>query len=398
MTVHAPEKMDNLASRLRTMAKGRDTLDVARFQFIDLEDVRDAYGERWPAQKARIEDVAEGFLRRRINPEDMLITAGGGFLVVFGSAAGDAADAAAGALSHGLNEFFLGEVGETPSPRFAATSVAMPVKDLSDAFGHVEIKEIASPIEPSNLPSVDWRYQPVWDVRKETLSSWYLTPHSKKTSERLPGYQFESVSVTAAQLAAVDEAGLLVSEETLQELIPQGKQVLIGASIHASTMTNLATRAKILSIIDRFDQGLTRYRILKIAGVAPGFPRLYLNEIVSLLKAKVPNVVIGATWDEPDMAGLIQSGPVAVGVTLPRSVVGPSPAVPFEALIKKVAIDTRLAHGARMRFFVEGQIDHSLALRLAAMAVDNIASPRIWPASGIPTCMLKWPSSRMAAA
>ena len=32
------------------------------------------------------------------------------------------------------------------------------------------------------------------------------------------------------------------------------------------------------------------------------------NEIVSLQRARIPNVVIGAAWDEPNMAGLLQSG------------------------------------------------------------------------------------------
>ena len=39
-------KTDNLATRLRAMAQGRNSLDVARFQFVDLEEISPAYGER----------------------------------------------------------------------------------------------------------------------------------------------------------------------------------------------------------------------------------------------------------------------------------------------------------------------------------------------------------------
>ena len=37
----------NLAERIRRLAKGRTTLDVAQFQFIGLTDIRARYGDRW---------------------------------------------------------------------------------------------------------------------------------------------------------------------------------------------------------------------------------------------------------------------------------------------------------------------------------------------------------------
>jgi hypothetical protein len=398
MTGKAPQYIESLAAKLRVMAAGRDALDVARLQFVDLEEIRGAYGDRWPSQKARIHDIAESYLQKRIGADDILIAAGGGFLIIYGSAESAATDAATGAITHGLNEFFLGEVGETPAPQFGATKVAMPVKELAESLGEVDFIKGPPPIQAPNLPTVDWRYQPVWDVRRETLASWYLTPYSRHDSVRLPGYHFESVVISPAQYCLIDEASLQVSEQTLKELIPLGRQVMIGASIHVSTMVNLGTRAKILSAIDKLDAGFFRYRVLKIAGVTPGFPRLYLNEIVSLLRARMNNVVISGAWDEGDIPGLLEAGPVAVGVTLPRSVVGPSPTVPIDNLIRKIAQDAQAVHNARMRFFVDGQIERSLAIRLVTAGADNIASPRIWPAGGAPTGMLKWPSSQLAAA
>lgn len=393
-------KLGDLTSRLRSLAEGRETLDVAQFQFVDLDEIRTAYGERWPENKERILSTAENFLRRRVDPSDLLIAAAGGFLVVFGSANGAAADASAGSLSHGLNEFFLGELGEVPAPRMQATNHSVPVAKLAETLAAVDFVDPPPPpavaTDAAGLPNVDWRYQPVWDVRREALTSWYVSPYCRKTSERLPGYQFESAQIPAAQSAAIDEASLWVSEQALAELIPSGKQLLIGASIHVSTLMNLATRARLLSAINRLEPGYFRYRILKIAGVAPGFPRLYLNEIVSMLRTKVQNVVVGGAWNEPDIAGLVNSGPVAVGVTLTKSVLGPSAPVQPAALLHKLTTDAQLAHSARMRFFVEGRIERDLAAKLAASSVDNIVSPRIWPAAGIPDSMLKWPSARLA--
>ncbi|MDP3736387.1 MAG: hypothetical protein Q8R02_03300 [Hyphomonadaceae bacterium] len=155
------------------------------------------------------------------------------------------------------------------------------------------------------------------------------------------------MAIPAKHFAAVDEACLCVSEQAIQELLSQEKQALIGVSIHARTLTNVPACARILALLDRLDRALCRYRVVKIAGVAPGFPRLYLNEIVQLLKARVGNVVIGATWDEPDIAGLLQAGPVALGVTLPATVVGPAPTVSFQTLMLKLHQDVQRAHAPR---------------------------------------------------
>ena len=194
----------DLADRLRNIAREREALDVAQFQFIGFDAIRAAYGERWPEEKDRIRGVAEGFLRRRIDGADLLIRADGGFLVVFGSATGAEAEVAAGQLSHGLNEFFLG--GDGPTPRFSVASSSVPVKELTDRLGDVEIispEQGPDPAETFGLSQLDWRFQPVWDVKRETLSSWYVTPYITKSGVRLPGYQFEGVSARPHHFAAV---------------------------------------------------------------------------------------------------------------------------------------------------------------------------------------------------
>lgn len=404
---HAPPNKDKLADiafRLRNLAQGRETLDVAQFQFMEMDSIKAAYGERWPENKARILGVADSFLRRRVDPGDLLIQAGDGFILVQGSAAGAAAASAVGSLSHGLNEFFLGESGENPVPRMGASSVPVPLSKLAATLADIDFVDPVDPPPPppgngaSPLDNVEWRYQTVWDVRRETLSSWYVVPYSRRTQDRLPGYYFENTSITAAQSVVIDEASLTMSEQALSDLIPAGRLMLIGASVHLSTLTNLTTRARYLSAIDRLDQSYMRYRLLKIAGVAPGVPRLYLNEIVNALKAKIPNIVIGCAWNEPDLAGILQSGPAAVGVTLTKSVIGPGAAIPQAALLTKLSSDAQIAHSAQKRFFVEGQFDRDVAVKLAGIPVDNIVSPRIWPAQGaMPMGMIKWPMSKLAA-
>lgn len=393
--------LGDLVSNLRLMAQGRETIDVAQLHFVGLNDIQQAYGQRWPEQKTKIQDAAEAFLRRRIDNADLLIRGEDGFLVVLGGAAGPEAHAIAAQLTHGLNTFFIGEDGQATAPRFGGVVQPMPVKDLETSFGDLDVvasARAASPAEDFGLPELEWRFEPVWDVRRELLSYWYVTPFLKASGARLPGYQFENVATHPSQFLKVDEAAMWVAEQALQELLAAERQTLVGSTVHIGTLANLSARARFLATVDRLDPELNRFRILKIAGVTPGFPRMYLKEIVGALRSRLSNVVISASWDEPDVAGLLQSGPIGAGFVVPTSAVASGPLVAVPALMGRIADAVKSAHSGRARCFVEGGVTKFLALKLAAAGVDNIASQRIWPARPMAEGMLKWPADRLAAA
>jgi hypothetical protein len=391
----------DLLPRLRTMAQGRETLDVAQLHFVGLNEIEQAYGDRWPEQKAKIQDAAETFLRRRIDGGDVLIRGDGGFLVVLSGAAGPEAHAISAQLTHGLNAFFLGEGSSTPAPRFVGAMQTMAVRDLVSSFGSADFE---TPVAKTNfankfgLPDLDWKFKPVWDVRRQTLSYWYVTPFLKSSGVRLPGYQFESVAAPPSQFVKIDEASLWIAEQTLQDLTAAGKSMLVGATVHVATLANLSSRARILATVARLDPNLHRFRIIKVAGLAPGFPRMYLNEIVGVLKAHLPNIVLAAAWDEPDVAGLLRSGPIAVGCAVPASAVGAGSVIGTNTLMARISEAVRTAHGGRIRFFIEGAISKYLALKVVAAGVDNIASQSIWPACRVVEGMLKWPADNLVEA
>jgi hypothetical protein len=392
---------DSLAAGLRKLANGRDTLDVAQFQFVGLDEIAHAYGERWTAQRRRIEDSAETFLRQRMDASDVLVRAGGGFVIVLGSAVGPEAHAVAAQLVHGLNSFFLGEASEGGSPTFDSTVVTMSPQDLKGAFGDLEVTErekVRELVEPLGLPDLEWGFEPSWDVKHETLSIWMATPYARTTGKRLTGYRFENFAAHPNRFLKIDEAALWIAEQALQELISAEKRTLVGATLHVGTLANLESRARILATISRLDPELHRYRIIKIAGVAPGFPRMYLKEIVGVLKSRLPHIVVSAAWDEPDIAGLVQTGVAALGFSIPPSAVTAGPLVTVPQLMARVSDAVASAHASRVRFFVEGDIPKLLALRLARSGVDLLSSESIWATRPIPDGMVKWPSDRLIAA
>src|SRR5215468_1742955 len=96
--VEAPDGL-NLAERIRRLANGRNTIDVAQFQFIGLDEIKARYAHRWPEKRERVQGIARDFITKRVAPEDVLIPGADGFLVVFGSRAGILADTAAQRIS-----------------------------------------------------------------------------------------------------------------------------------------------------------------------------------------------------------------------------------------------------------------------------------------------------------
>lgn len=389
---------ETLADRVRGIARGRSTLDVAKFNFIGLDEVREAYGARWEAQAAKVQDAAETYLRRRLGSSDLLVRAEGGFIAVFGAVSGNEAETATLSLLHGVNEFFLGDANQLPVPRMHAVAQSLPTSGLAEAFGDLAIAEPPAPGLTFGLGDLEWRFQPVWDVKREVLSSWYVAPYIKYTGARMPGYLFEAGSPRAQQFWSVDEASLWVSEQALKTLDDRGKKALVGVSLHILSLTNLTVRAKLFGCIERLDHTLLKYRLFKIAAVPPGFPRMYLNEIVAGLKARLPIVVVGAAWDERDVAGLLHSGADAVGLALTLAVTNPKSPVSPSVVLGRVAEAVRLAHHAKRRLFVEGPLDRDWVIRLRDIGVDNITSPRVWSPFSEPDGMLRWSADHLTEA
>ena len=230
--------IENLAARLRGAAQGRDTIDVAQFQFVALDDIARAYGERWAAEKDRVLNVAFSFLQKRVQSSDVLIKGGGGFLLVFGSATDSEAEVFALGFRHALNEYFLGQPNERSGTRFDVELKTVSVKALADTLADAETgaADLRIDASPSEQP-IKWMFQPVWNVPKEALAAWYIVPYDGGTGTRLPGYQFETGPIRAGRFAEIDKQSLALSEKVVQELCADGRQALVGVSISSQAFS-----------------------------------------------------------------------------------------------------------------------------------------------------------------
>ncbi len=167
------------------------------------------------------------------------------------------------------------------------------------------------------------RFQPIWDARREALTNFLVTPVDPRTAERVDGYHFEPHADAVRSYLELDELQLKASEEALKNLFGAGRKALVSVSIHVSSLQTTAALSQIFSILSGFDRKLAAYRIVRIVGIEPGFPRIYLEDICRTLMSRAQRIAFGIAWNEPDIASLLRLRPSAVGFLLPPSATSP---------------------------------------------------------------------------
>lgn len=381
----------NLAERIRRLANGRTTIDVAQFQFIGLNEIRERYGPRWNEKRERVQRVARYFIAKRIAPEDVMIPGADGFLVVFGSRSGALADAAATRITEELNTFFLGAADIDADIRFTAWHRAMSVDDFAATFGDLIIEDNPAPARAPtqrNLEAIGFGFTPVWDAKRGALTTYFVTPVDPVT-----GASLEGAVETAARHAELDELKLKISEESIRQLFAGDRAALVGVALHVSSLNNEASLAKLYSMIAKFDKMYLPYRVARVTGVEPGFPRIYLEDITRTLKTRIPKVAIGLNWREPDIASILKMQPAAIGFTLPPGAL--SVHAPRAELFARVQSAIDLARPQRVPVYIEGDLTPDQAARFAQDGVRLLASPRIWPAKPSLPAAETWHASKL---
>jgi hypothetical protein len=382
----------NLAERIRRLANGRNTIDVAQFQFIGLTEIKARYGRRWPEKRERVQGIAGEFISKRIAPEDVLIPGADGFLVVFGSRAGVLADTAAVRISKELNTFFMGCDGEDADMQLQSRHASMSVDDFAQAFGDLIAEsndEPGAPEVPQDPGHISFAFAPVWDTRRGALTTFFVTPRDAA------GRSVDASADTPARHAELDEMKLKASEEAIRALFASGRKALVGVALHVSSLNNQQSLARLFSVMANFDKQLVRYRVIRVTGVEPGFPRIYLEDILRTLKSRIPTLAIGLNWTEPDVGSVLRMQPAAVGFTLPPGAL--SAHAPRADLFARVHAALEISKPQGVPFYIEGDIAPDQAQRFANEGVQLIASPQIWPVRNELTAAEIWPASRLSA-
>jgi hypothetical protein len=384
----------NLAERIRKLANGRNTLDVAQFQFIGIADIRDRYGERWREKRERVAQVARHFISRRIAPDDVLIAGADGFLLVFGNFTGFLADAAARQISKEMNAYFLGDP-DLEDMQIDAQHHAMSVDDFARAFGamisgsrELDVRTPALRASASPAPFT-MGYTPVWDAGRGALATYFITPLDPATGFPLSWDQHSH------RHADMDERKLNDSEADMRRLFASGGRALVGVAVHVSSLNGEQVLSRMVQAMARFDRKMVRYRVLRVSCVEPGYPRIYLEDVMRAVRPHAARIAIGLNWMEPDVASVLKLQPAAIGFSLPPGAMT-QPSLRSE-VFSRIAAAVEMARGYGVMIGVEGDLHAEHAQRFRQDGVNHLCSPRLWPVRPSLNAAETWPTARLDA-
>ena len=94
--------------------------------------------------------------------------------------------------------------------------------------------------------------------------------------------------------------------------------------MHVSSLHRPQSLARMVQAMTQFDARLTRYRVMRVSCVEPGYPRIYLEDIMRALRPYAQRIAIGLNWTEPDIASVLKLQPAAIGFTLPPGALAPA--------------------------------------------------------------------------
>ncbi len=383
----------NVAERIRRLANGRTTLDVAQFQFIGIAGIRARYGERWREKHARVVTAARHFISRRIAPDDVLMAGADGFLLVFGSFTGYVAEAAARQISKELNTFFIGEP-ELDDVQIESIHHAMSLEDFTKAFSAMIAEMRAAkpdaerPREPATA-AIPMGYIPLWDAQRGALATQFISPLDPATGLPLV---WDNQS---HRHAAMDARKLIESERDMRALYASGGRAVVGVAVHVSTLNNPQSLPVIVQQMAKFDRKLSRYRVLRISCVEPGYPRIYIEDAMRTVRPHTGRIAIGLNWNEPDIGGVLKLRPAAIGFGIPATALA-NASVKAE-VFARVAAAVEQARAAGVMVSVEGDLHAEHAARFVRDGVNFLCSPRLWPVRTKLTAAETWPVTRLEA-
>lgn len=374
-----------LSERLREIAQARPELDVTQLQIIDIEEVREAYGEKWPGVRRRVFETSIDFLAKRITPEDLLIPCGNGFIVVFGSIEGVSAEIAGLQLARALNNFFVGEQG-LERLRFRCKHQTLEIAGIANLVRALSVVDPAEPIHGTfaaeDAKEVRFKFQPLWDAKHEVISV-YRTRAFDAKGRPLDDAEQDWPGASGRGNLARDLASILTGVSALERLLRRGDRAIIAMSLHASTLADARQLSEVLQALEAIDYPMRRYLMIVLGDVVHGFPRYHLDEHVRLLSQKIERVAIEPSFDEPDIESIAASRAWGFGYAAPR-LHHPLPANSLASIAARIQRDAKRAarHGKRLIIGCDREPD--LAPHCRSAGADYIGCGSRWPVLDFP--------------
>jgi hypothetical protein len=381
-------------SRIAAILKDGAAVQAGHIQIIGLGALKDRLGDKWPEKRAVIHEVLQSIISRRLSPQDVFFQKSEDeILIVFARLGADAARFVCARILQELNLHFLGNASLAGILVRTAVGVldgslvyeAADMQALLAGFGEVEagmadtayFKDGAQ--TPAHLaqtwadtsyhgqaladqlpPCLAAGYRPLWDVRREVLSTYAVDFTLWRGTARVPAYP----AIRHEEgIRAMDVSLLRHAAARIAALAEAGERLLLCLPVHYETVRSPALLHDYVQELGKVPHKLRQYLLIACDGFPEGVPHGKLAFISHAMTPWCRGVAVHVELGFRDVGAFADTGMTMAGCRLPAHL--PAPDVLEDRLRRFVAS----AAGAGMLPAILGVDDvSSAALARAAGA------------------------------
>ncbi|MEQ8406495.1 MAG: hypothetical protein RKE49_15480 [Oceanicaulis sp.] len=321
---------DAVMQALKRHLADAETLDVSRFQFLDMEAVREAAGPLWPDVRSRVFTASQSIIERRIAEDDLVVPCATGFLVIYRAITGEMAEQTTRRVRADLERFFLGE-------RFAellrveATSETLTPAEFQAALAAAGAEPPAprpsAPAPAASGPGAVLQaleFQNAWDVRKEAVACFFVRPDVREH----PGGPELSRAALSSALArpearlAFDIDVLSRTREALEALLKTGTRCALIAPADFRALASSRLRARYVSALAELPSELRALLWVRVTGAPADAPAAVMAETGRTLLPYLNQLFFDAPLSSATLERAADSEAQWLGARLPARLTG----------------------------------------------------------------------------
>jgi hypothetical protein len=368
-----------VALRLRAIAHDDGCIDAAQVKLIGLEEIQAAAGPRWPRMRERVRSGSIDILSRHAAPDDVIVPAGDGFLVILADGAPGETQERCRKMREALLTFYLGEDSfKTLRPEVTARSLTI------DGFADLMTTGAAS--EPPRSPLLvaksaggEIAQARVFSIRERRVAGHWFYPVRTRGARRL-AYNPDFILDGRHQDQNYLDLDIAVCDQAFSYLSARDDDgtLAVGFSVHATTMHVRRRREAFLSALNHVPHELRRRTVITIAEIEKGTPLISIAEWCSSLRALTSRVSLEFHYSDHAITSIGGAGAYVAGFHLPIYS-GAQKGPRASHTLEQIRFWSRAVHAQGMRLTVHGFCESAFFSQAAAAGIDIATSDTLWP-------------------
>ena len=365
VTVEVP-LIQQLAERLRRAVRETRQVETAQIQIRGLNEVRRRAVGMWAELAQRAPDVSAKLIAERLTPDDIMIPAGDGFLVVYA----DPKDALAQSqvLQQTLDGLFM---HESWSPMLRAEVRHQSLQ--ADAVIQTLVEP--APFKPA-LTTL-----PVWSASQQAVTGyWTVLDHGPQRPVRYgydPGWSATGWHSDDKDYLELDLAILERAVADVEACLAAGRKCLVGYSAHATTLQSKSRRRAYFDALAEVPAPARPYLIGRMAELQQGTPPAAISGWAQQMRQISPRVTMEIHHAQRDALEMVVPGIYGVACVLPSSFKTP---VDVVQQARHIQIWKRDLGRANLRLRLDHVVEPRLLIQALDLQIDYFSSAALWPA------------------